>query len=94
MPFDVLVAGEIFYDMIFTGLGRMPVLGEETFASGLHTAPGGIAITAIALKRLEIEPALASDLGNDSYSADLRKAILADGVADTLITRHDRPLPT
>ena len=88
MPFDVLVAGEIFYDMIFTGLGRMPVLGEETFASGLHTAPGGIAITAIALKRLEIEPALASDLGNDPYSAYLRKAILAEGVADTLITRN------
>ena len=49
---DVLVAGELFADLVMTGLDTLPQPGEEVFARGFRREPGGAAITAMGLARL------------------------------------------
>ena len=49
---NVLVAGELFADLVMTGLDTLPKPGEEVFARGFRREPGGAAITAMGLARL------------------------------------------
>src|SRR5258708_34369643 len=49
---DVLVAGELFADLVMTGFDALPQPGEEAFASEFRREPGGAAITAMGLARL------------------------------------------
>jgi sugar/nucleoside kinase (ribokinase family) len=50
---QVAVAGEIFLDLIFSGLSELPQLGKEIFAKEFHRElGGGAAITACALASL------------------------------------------
>ena len=42
MPrFDVIVVGDYFVDLIFSGLPQFPVLGKEIVGSGFEMVPGG-----------------------------------------------------
>ena len=45
--FDVLLAGTVFLDIIFTGLPALPTGGTEVWAEGMGSCPGGIANLAI-----------------------------------------------
>ncbi|HEX4748156.1 MAG TPA: carbohydrate kinase family protein [Bryobacteraceae bacterium] len=50
---EVTAAGEIFIDLIFSGLAELPELGKEIFAKEFHRElGGGAAITACALASL------------------------------------------
>ncbi len=49
---NVLVAGELFADLVMTGLDTLPKPGEEVFARTFRREPGGAAITAMGLARL------------------------------------------
>ena len=49
---NVLVAGELFADLVMTGLDALPQPGEEIFARAFRREPGGAAITAMGLARL------------------------------------------
>ncbi len=89
--YDVVVVGRPFFDMIFTGLPKMPVLGEETFASGLEIAAGGSFITAESMRRLGLRVGLAAQLGSDLFSRFIRAEILERGLQDDLI--DERPGP-
>jgi len=66
--FDVLVAGEYFCDLIFSGLGAPPRLGAEVMAEALTVRPGGCYNMAVALTRLGLRTAWATDFGTDLFS--------------------------
>ncbi|MBG6238483.1 sugar/nucleoside kinase (ribokinase family) [Mycetocola sp. CAN_C7] len=65
--FDVVLAGPVFFDIIFTGLDSKPSAGTEVWASGMGSSPGGIANLAVAASRLGLRTALASVFGDDVY---------------------------
>lgn len=65
--FDVFVAGQVFLDIIFTGLGGLPAPGTEVMSDGMGSSPGGTANLAIALSRLGLRTALAAAFGHDVY---------------------------
>jgi len=67
--FDVLLAGLLFFDIVFTGLEQPPEPGAEVAAAGLGSGPGGIANLAVALSRLGLNTALAAAFGDDAYGA-------------------------
>lgn len=64
---DVLCAGSVFFDIVFTGLTEMPRVGTEVWAPGMGSSPGGIANMAVALSRLGLRTSLAAAFGNDVY---------------------------
>ncbi|MDQ2755517.1 MAG: PfkB family carbohydrate kinase [Actinomycetota bacterium] len=65
--FDVLLAGTVFLDIIFTGLATLPVGGTEVWAEGMGSCPGGIANLATASSRLGLRTSLAAAFGDDDY---------------------------
>lgn len=68
-PFDVFLAGLLFFDIVFTGLDQPPRPGVEVWTSGMGSGPGGIANFAVALSRLGLRTSLASAFGDDAYGA-------------------------
>lgn len=77
-PLDVLLSGTVFFDLVFTGLARMPRPGEELWSEGMGSCPGGIANLATATARLGLRTGLVAGFGDDAY---------ADWMWDTL--SHD-----
>lgn len=92
--FDVIMPGYLFCDLIFQGLPSLPQLGEEIFSKGLHISPGGVYITVVAMKRLGMSVGLIADLGNDIFSDFIRLELRHEGISDTLLRNHPKPMPT
>jgi sugar/nucleoside kinase (ribokinase family) len=66
MAVDVIAAGELYIDLVMTGLDRWPQPGEEAFARDFWRGPGGgAAITAIGLAKLGVWMGLAGAVGED-----------------------------
>lgn len=65
--FDLFLAGTVFFDLIFTGLPRLPGGGREVWADGMGSCPGGVANVAIAASRLGLRTSVAAAFGDDSY---------------------------
>lgn len=76
-PLDVLVSGPVFFDIVFTGLQRLPKPGEELWSQGMGSCPGGIANLATASARLGLRTGLVAGFGDDAY-ADWIWETLAD----------------
>jgi len=77
----VLSIGRIYCDLIFTGLGHLPVLGREIYADGMEIAAGGGAFIAAAhLAHAGRKVALAARLGTDSLSMGVEEQIRDSGV--------------
>lgn len=74
---DLLLAGTVFFDLVFTGFPRPPAPGTEVWTEGMGSAPGGIANLAVAASRLGLRTALASGFGDDLY-ADWLWSVLRD----------------
>lgn len=66
-PVDVLLTGMVFLDIIFSGISRMPAGGEEVWADGMGSCPGGVANLAVASARLGLRTSLAAAFGDDEY---------------------------
>lgn len=66
-PLDVLTTGPLFFDIIFTGLPRLPEPGEELNSAGMGSCPGGIANLATAAARLGLRTGLVAGFGDDAY---------------------------
>lgn len=66
-PLDVLLSGTVFFDIVFTGLDRLPEPGQEMWAKGMGSSPGGIANLAIAAARLGLRTGLVAGFGDDAY---------------------------
>lgn len=65
---DLLLAGTVFFDVVFTGFPHPPAPGTEVWTEGMGTSPGGIANLAVAASRLGLRTALAAGFGDDLYA--------------------------
>ncbi|GAA3933147.1 carbohydrate kinase family protein [Actinomadura viridis] len=72
---DVFLTGQVFMDMIFTGLPGLPPPGTELVTDGLGSAPGGIANIAVAMSRLGLRTGLAAAFGDDLFGAYLWRTL-------------------
>ena len=78
---DVLVLGEYYCDLVFTGLDGAPRPGTEVFAAALNVRPGGCYNMALALTRLGVETAWSVDFGTDLFSRLVLDQAARDGVS-------------
>lgn len=90
--YDVLVVGSYSIDMVFTGLPRFPVMGEDTIGTGFDMLPGEAYTSAIAMHRLGLKVGWAADFGNDAFSRMALEAARAEGLDEALFVHHSRPL--
>ena len=67
-PLDVLLSGTVFFDIVFTGIERLPRPGEELWSKGMGSSPGGIANLATAAARLGLRTGLVAGFGDDAYA--------------------------
>lgn len=89
-PLDVLVSGQVFFDLVLTGLPSAPVPGTEIWASGMGSAPGGIANLAVAAARLGLRTGLAAGFGDDAYAAWLWRVLAEQEHVDLSWSRRYR----
>jgi sugar/nucleoside kinase (ribokinase family) len=61
---DVLIAGRVFSDLVFTGV-HAPAPGSEVLADGFAISAGGAANRAVASARLGAHTALVTEFGDD-----------------------------
>ncbi|WP_299037650.1 PfkB family carbohydrate kinase [uncultured Pseudokineococcus sp.] len=66
-PLDVFLSGQLFFDMVFTGLDAAPSPGTEVWTTGMGSLPGGIANLAVATSRLGLRTGLSAGFGDDVY---------------------------
>lgn len=90
--YDILVFGDYFLDLIFTGLPRFPALGQEVFARDFDMLPGGAYNAAVAMHRLGLRVGWAADFGDDDFSRFVLARAAAEGLDDTFFVRHRGPL--
>lgn len=64
---DVLLAGMVFFDIVFTGFPHPPAPGTEVWTEGMGSGPGGIANLAVATARLGLRTGLSAGFGDDLY---------------------------
>lgn len=93
MQYDVLVVGRPTWDLVFTGLPTWPVVGQETFATGLTVSPGGTFNGVAALARLGVSVSMIGSVGNDEWSALGLRAMQDEGVSAEHIAVLNRPMP-
>lgn len=81
---QLVCAGEIFADLIFFDLERLPSLGQEVKTDDFAISPGGgAAITAAAAARLGRPTQLATVWGASALDAEVRSRLEADGVSSS-----------
>ena len=80
-PFDVAVVGAPFVDLTFSGLERLPRVGEEVIGRTLRVGPGGTGMQAVGAARLGLVPALVSPAGTDLGGRILRSIFADERVA-------------
>ncbi len=66
--YDIVLLGDYFYDLIYTGLAEFPSLGREIFSTAMTSTGGAMFITAAALRRLGANVGWAGTFGSDEYS--------------------------
>ena len=88
MPFDVMVAGPVYCDLIFSGLEDLPHFGTELFAPHLLMTAGGSAITAVALSRLGNAVTLVADVGGDLAGETVAALLAVEGVDTGRLSVH------
>ena len=91
-PYDILIPGHYFCDIIFSGIPGFPTLGTELFTKDLTVIPGGIMNTVGALARLNTRVGWLSTLGNDFFSQFTANTARAEGIDLSLMKFVDRPL--
>lgn len=84
---DVLMAGMLFMDLVFTDLPSAPTPGTEVWSGGMGTSPGGIANLAVAASRLGLRTGIATVLGDDGYGAWCRQILEEDEGIDLSCSR-------
>ena len=87
-PLDVLTTGPLFFDLVFTGLPRLPEPGEELSSTGMGSCPGGIANLATATARLGLRTGLAAGFGDDAYADWMWEVLEADEHIDLSASRR------
>ncbi|MDQ7027899.1 MAG: PfkB family carbohydrate kinase [Anaerolineae bacterium] len=88
-PYDIIIPGNYFCDIIFTGIPKFPSLGTEIFTEGLTVVPGGIMNTVTGLSRLAVNVGWIGTLGNDFFSKFVADTAKSEGVDLSLINFID-----
>lgn len=90
----VLSIGRVYCDLIFTGLGHLPVLGREVFADHMEIAAGGGAFIAAAhLAHAKRKVALVARLGKDALSTSVEEQVRDSGVDLRFVERAENAGP-
>ena len=91
---DVLVAGRVFADLVFTGV-HAPEPGAEVYADGFAISPGGAANRAVASARLGARTALVTELGDDPIGCIVARSLRAEPDLDLrfAVQRADYQIP-
>lgn len=84
---DVITTGMVFFDIIFTGLPRLPRPGEELWSAGMGSCPGGIANLATASARLGMRTSLVTGFGDDAYGDWMRSTLAGQEHIDLSASR-------
>ncbi len=92
MQYDILIPGNYFCDLIFTGFPQFPALGTEIYTEGLTVVPGGVMNTVIGLHRLGVNVGWAGMIGTDFFSRYILETAQQEGIDTSLLTREDHPL--
>jgi sugar/nucleoside kinase (ribokinase family) len=88
---EVIVAGNIYCDLIFSGLSGMPALGEEVRTEQFTaTVGGGAFITAAGLARLGVRVAARAYVGRDPLGDFQLAALGREKVDLSQVVRHPR----
>ncbi len=85
--YDIIVLGDYFYDLIYTGLTEFPELGREVMSTGVTTTGGAMYITAVSLSRLGARVGWPAYFGDDFYSRSVYDFAVKEGV-DLSLARH------
>lgn len=91
-PYDVLIPGHYFCDIIFTGIPGFPALGTELYSKDLMVVPGGVMNTVVGLTRLGVRVGWLSTLGDDFFSRFAAETARAEGVDLSNIRFMESPL--
>lgn len=78
--YDVLLLGDYFYDLIYTGLPEFPSLGRECYCTNVTSTGGAMFITATALRRLGAEVGWVCNFGTDEYSRFVRELAVKEDI--------------
>ena len=90
--YDVLVLGDYYCDLIFTGLPELPRLSADIFGTGFEMSPGGSYRTTLALMRLGLRAAWVSDFGDDFFSRFVLGSAQQDGFDPAFFRQHRFPV--
>jgi sugar/nucleoside kinase (ribokinase family) len=85
--YDIIVLGDYFYDLIYTGLTEFPELGREVMSKDVTTTGGAMYITATSLSRLGARVGWPAYFGDDYYSRSVYEFAVQEGV-DLSLARH------
>jgi sugar/nucleoside kinase (ribokinase family) len=88
--YDVLTGGDYCIDYIFTGLPKMPDLGEEVRGNNFSIEPGESCNSVIAMHRLGIKIGWAADFGTDEFSRTILKKLKDEGIDERLFIHHKK----
>ena len=90
-PYDIVVAGEYFCDMVFTGLPEMPRTGADIYAKHFQMVPGGTYYIVLILHLLGLDVGWLTDFGNDFFSQFVLGEAQKAGIPTTLARHFDEP---
>lgn len=83
---QIVIFGEFYLDLVFCRLVAEPALGTEVRAAEYTEAPGGgVATTALALRRLGSTVGVATRVGPDALSHPAWGQLLAAGVSTAAV---------
>ena len=85
---DVIMQGTVFLDIVMTGIPALPTAGTELDATGMGSAPGGVANLAVATSRLGLRTGLAASFGDDVYGDFLWQTLESQGGVDLSLSRR------
>jgi sugar/nucleoside kinase (ribokinase family) len=88
---DLLLLGDYFFDLIFSGLVEFPSLGREVYSNSITSTGGAMYITASALRRLGANIGWVAHFGNDPYSRYVHDLAVSEGIDLSLARLLDVP---
>ncbi|PZF63034.1 carbohydrate kinase [Curtobacterium sp. MCBD17_013] len=92
---DLLFAGDVFCDVVFSGVS-VPEPGTEVYADGFTVTPGGVANRAVAAARAGASTRILARLGDDPLGTHVRAVLDAEPDLDTslleLVPGHQSPV--